>query len=217
MIEFSDLPYERNELEPHLSQETLHYHHDKHHSKYVENTRKLIVGSSYENLSLREIIILSSLKTDDRSREICFNASQSWNHAFLWNCMTPKMVQPSEYFAQMIQKSFGSFETFIAEFKKSALGLQGSGWVWLTMSESCALSIIVTHGGDNPAIFGLTPLFCCDMWEHAYYLDYKNEKAEYLENYFKISNWNFVESNYRQKIRSNIRDAKQSGQSSWSM
>ncbi len=197
LIDFMKLPYKMGGLEPYISKETLHFHHDKHYAKYVETTRRLVVGAPYEKMSLQSIVLASSRKGDEKSQTIFNNAAQALNHAFYWNCLTENPHEkPGDSFSKVLHKSFGSLEQFEKLFTESALNCFGSGWTWLTISKGRSLSIISTQGADNPLIFGLKPLLCCDVWEHAYYLDYKNDREKYLKNFFKVLNWKFVEQNF---------------------
>jgi superoxide dismutase, Fe-Mn family len=188
--ELPKLPYEMNALEPYISQETLEYHYGKHHKTYVDNLNKLIKDTEFANLSLEEII-------KQASGGIFNNAAQTWNHTFYWHSLTPKSTQnPSGELALAIAKRFGSLTEFKAQFNQSATTLFGSGWTWLVKKNSGELEIINSNNADNPLKQGHKALFTCDVWEHAYYIDYRNARANYLEKFWEIINWDFAEKNY---------------------
>jgi Fe-Mn family superoxide dismutase len=182
------LPFSRDALEPHLSRETLDFHYGKHHKTYVDTANKLIAGTEFEQMSLDEIVRKSSGK-------IFNNAAQIWNHNFFWNCLTPKQSPPAGKLAQAITKQFESLDNFKKQFTQAALDTFGSGWAWLVKDAAGALAIVSTQGAGNPLTAGQTPLLTCDVWEHAYYIDYRNVRATYLEHYWALVNWSFVERN----------------------
>lgn len=188
MFKLDPLPYEKNALEPHMSTETLEYHYGKHNQTYVTNLNKLITDE-YKDMSLEEIVKKSS-------GGIFNNAAQIWNHKFFWQCLTPNStMQPKGELLTKINDSFGSFDEFKAQFKASALGNFGSGWTWLVL-ENNKLSIVNTDDGDNPLTkAGQTPLLGIDVWEHSYYIDYRNARDKYLDAFWNIVNWDYVESN----------------------
>lgn len=189
-FELPELPYAKNALEPTISAETLEYHHDKHHKTYVETLNKLIPGTEFENKSLEDIIKGSS-------GAIFNNAAQVWNHTFYWNCMSPEGGgEPSGELAEAIKKAFGSFDAFKEEFTKTAIGTFGSGWAWLVKKKNGSLALASTTGAGNPMTSGDQPLLTCDVWEHAYYIDYRNLRAKYLESFWNLVNWGFVAKNY---------------------
>ena len=183
------LPYSYDALKPFISEETLFYHHDKHFAGYIEKTNILKENSSFENLSLIEIVKSSDGKLFD-------NAAQSFNHEFYFNSMSPTSTSPSTKLLAAIDDSFGSFSKFKDEFIKKASSLFGSGWIWLVKDEKDKVFILNTHNSDTPIVHGLKPLMVCDIWEHAHYLDYKNERVKYLHFFFEIINWNFASKNY---------------------
>jgi superoxide dismutase, Fe-Mn family len=187
-FELPKLTYEKNALEPHISQETLEYHYDKHHQAYVTNLNKLIAGTEFENSSLEEII--------KRSQGGIFNnAAQVWNHSFYWNCLSPDGgSNPQGKIAELIDKNFGSFTTFKENFTKTAIGLFGSGWVFLTQDTSGNLEICACSNANTPMTENKTAILTCDVWEHAYYIDYKNLRPKYLENFWNLVNWSFAQS-----------------------
>jgi len=182
------LPYGYDALEPMISQETLHYHYDKHHAGYVAKLNTLIKETVFESKTLEEII-----KGADGA--IFNNASQVFNHDFFWKSLSNKSTNQSTYLTSKIDGKFGSLEGFKKEFIDSAIGLFGSGWVWLCLDEENQLTIVTTSNANTPLTTKLKPLMVCDVWEHAYYLDYQNLRADYLENFWKLVNWDFVSSN----------------------
>ena len=191
MIELPKLPYEMNALEPHISQKTLEFHYGKHHNGYVNNLNKLIAGTPFESKSLEEIV-----KTAQGG--MFNNAAQVWNHTFYWNCMTPnpKKTAPTGKLMDAIVRDFGSFDAFKEKFINACVTLFGSGWAWLVADKEGKLSIVQTSNAQTPLTEGLKPLLVCDVWEHAYYLDYQNLRANYVNEFWSIINWEFVELNY---------------------
>ncbi len=190
-FELPPLPYEKNALEPHISAETLEYHYGKHHATYVNNLNNLAKGTEYENASLEDIIV----KT--KSGPIFNNAAQIWNHTFYWNCLSPNGGgAPSGDLAAAIDKAFGSFEKFKEEFTKASVGTFGSGWGWLVKKADGSLAIASTGNAGNPMTDGDTPLMTCDVWEHAYYIDYRNARPKYVEAFWNLINWDFVAGNF---------------------
>ena len=185
-----ELPYTYDALEPYISSETLEYHHDKHHASYVEKLNKLIIGSDYESASLEEIIL--------QATGGIFNAgAQAWNHTFYWNCMSPTGGgKPKGELAKHILESFDSFEAFKDAFSTAAVTNFGSGWTWLTRSPDGRLEIVNTSDAGNPMTEGNPPLLTCDVWEHAYYLDYRNARAKYVDAFWQLINWDFVASKF---------------------
>lgn len=189
-FELPELPYAMNALEPHISKETLEYHYGKHHQAYVTNLNNLIPGTPFENLSLEEIILQSN-------GGIFNNAAQVWNHTFYWHCLTPHASEkPDGKFAEQINQTFGSFEKFKEEFSKVAMGTFGSGWAWLVKNADGSLAITSTSNAGTPMTAGQKALLTCDVWEHAYYIDYRNLRAKYVENFWKLVNWKFVTKNF---------------------
>jgi superoxide dismutase, Fe-Mn family len=190
MFELPKLPYDQDALSPYISKETLEYHYGKHHKAYVDNLNKLIPGTEFEKLSLEEIIMKSS-------GPIFNNAAQVWNHTFYWHCMTPKSAEePSGKLADAINKKFGSFEEFKKLFTESGTKLFGSGWTWLAKDARGELEIINESNAGLPMKSNKKALFTCDVWEHAYYIDYRNLRPKYLENFWKVANWDFVAKNF---------------------
>ncbi|HRX21515.1 MAG TPA: Fe-Mn family superoxide dismutase [Syntrophomonadaceae bacterium] len=183
------LPYSNDALEPVISKETIEYHYGKHHQTYVTNLNKLIVGTEFENLPLEEIIKKSS-------GGIFNNAAQVYNHTFYWNCLAPKAGgEPAGKLAEAINEAFGSFDAFKEKFSATAVGTFGSGWAWLVKNADGKLEIISTSNAGNPLTENKKPLLTCDVWEHAYYIDYRNARARYVEKFWNLVNWDFVASN----------------------
>ncbi len=188
--ELPALPYERDALAPVISAETLDYHYGKHHQTYVTNLNNLVPGTEYENSTLEEII-----RAADGG--IFNNAAQVWNHTFYWNCLSPNGGgEPSGPLADAITKRFGSFDAFRDVFSKSAATNFGSGWTWLVKNAGGELDVVNTSNAGNPMTDGLTPLLTIDVWEHAYYIDYRNARPQYLDEIWKIINWDFVAANF---------------------
>jgi len=195
-IELPKLPYPVNALEPHISAATLEIHHGKHHRAYVEKTKQLIAGTELAERSLEDIVSLTASRK--RKTTLFNNAAQAWNHAFYWNSMSPRGGGArSSQLADRIALDFGGFARFTDAFKSAAVSHFGSGWVWLVLAQS-RLEIISTSNADTPMVHGKTPLFTMDVWEHAYYLDYQNRRAEYVATFVdKLLNWDFAISNFQ--------------------
>jgi superoxide dismutase, Fe-Mn family len=198
-IELPKLPFAPNALEPHISKETIEYHYGKHHKTYVDNLNKLIQGTEFINQPLDKII-------KHATNSIFNNAAQVFNHTFYWNCLTPnKTATPTQPKAKgillpAIEKSFGNLQKFKDEFTQTAFTTFGSGWAWLVKHpDGHKLSIISTSNAQTPIVSNLQPLLTCDVWEHAYYIDYRNARAKYLEAFWNIVNWDFVEKNFIHK------------------
>jgi Fe-Mn family superoxide dismutase len=186
-----ELPYSKEALAPNISAETLEYHYGKHHKTYVDNLNKLIPGTEFENLSLEEIIRKAS-------GGIFNNAAQIWNHTFYWNSLAPNGGgEPKGELAAAITKSFGSFAQFKEKFSAAATTLFGSGWAWLVKNPDGSISIETAGNAGNPLKDGKKPLLTCDVWEHAYYIDYRNARAKYVEAFWRLVNWDFAAKNYK--------------------
>jgi Fe-Mn family superoxide dismutase len=171
-----------------MSAETLSFHHGKHHKKYVETANKLIAGTEFEKLAPEEIIRRASGK-------IFNNVAQAWNHDFFWQCLTPRSKAPAAALDKSLTQAFGSVDEFKSTFGKTAAETFGSGWAWLVRDKDGSLKIVSTSNAENPLRIGQTPLLTCDVWEHAYYIDYRNERPKYLEHFWQIVNWEFVAKN----------------------
>lgn len=188
-FELPALPYEKNALEPHISAETLEYHYGKHHNAYVVNLNNLLKGSKFEGLSLEAII-----KASDGG--IFNNAAQVWNHSFYWHCLSPQGGgEPQGKLATAISQAFGSFAAFREQFSDAAVKNFGAGWTWLVKKPDGSLAIVNTSNAATPLIGEDKPLLTVDVWEHAYYIDYRNARPAYLENFWALVNWAFVEKN----------------------
>lgn len=189
-FELPKLPYEMNALEPYISQKTIEFHYGKHHLTYVNNLNKLVLGTNFENASLEEILLKSE-------GGIFNNAAQIWNHTFYWNCLSPNGGgSPNGKFMSAIEDAFGSFEEFKVKFSTAAATLFGSGWAWLVKNKDGELKIIQSPNAGNPMTNDYTPLLTCDVWEHAYYLDKQNRRPAYIEDFWKLVNWQAVEQRF---------------------
>ncbi len=185
-----ELPYPENALEPHISAETIQYHYGKHHATYVDKLNGLVAGTEFENAPLEEMI-------EKADGAVFNNAAQVWNHSFYWNCMGPNGGgEPSGALGSAIEEFFGDFGAFKEQFAAAALSNFGSGWTWLVKTSQGGLEIVNTDDAENPMTQGHVPLLTCDVWEHAYYIDYRNARPAYLEAFWKLVNWDFVASNY---------------------
>jgi len=194
MFTLSLLPFEKSSLEPHISAKTLEFHYGKHHQAYVDNLNKLIVGTALEAETLENIILKTSGSTAQAA--IFNNAAQIYNHAFFWSSLRPAdaTLEPPVGLLKLINDSFGSLDSFFMEFKATALAQFGSGWTWL-IKDAEKLKIIKTANAETPLTLGQKPLLVIDVWEHAYYLDYQNRRADYLEAVLKnLLNWEFAAS-----------------------
>lgn len=189
-----NLPYDKTALEPHISAKTLDFHHGKHHQAYVTNLNKLIEGTSLESRSLEEVILDS--KGESAKAGIFNNAAQVWNHTFYWHSMKPKGGgMPSGDLAKRINQDFGSFQNFREAFKQAGATQFGSGWAWLVLQDD-TLKVTKTGNADLPLAHGQRALLTCDVWEHAYYLDYQNRRPDYLDVFLDhLVNWDFAASN----------------------
>jgi len=189
--ELPDLPYAKDALEPHISAETLDFHHGKHHQAYVTNLNNMIGGTEFENKSLEDIVKSAP------AGGVFNNAAQVWNHTFYWNCMSPNGgSEPSGALADAIKAAFGSFADFKEKFSASCVGNFGSGWTWLVKNDDGSVEILNTSNAGSALTSGKTPLMTCDVWEHAYYVDYRNARPKYVEAFWNLVNWEFVSSNY---------------------
>jgi Fe-Mn family superoxide dismutase len=181
-----ELPYPQNALEPHISAETIAFHYGKHHASYVDKLNKLIVDTEFAQTPLEEIIARAN-------GGIFNNAAQVWNHTFYWNCMSPSGGgQPEGQLAKIIDSTFGSFNDFKHHFSEAAVANFGSGWTWLVRNGDGSLEIVSTSNAANPLTDGKQPLITCDVWEHAYYIDYRNARAQYIDAFWNLINWDFV-------------------------
>ncbi|HLY07735.1 MAG TPA: Fe-Mn family superoxide dismutase [Planctomycetota bacterium] len=192
-FELPALPYAMDALAPHLSKETLEYHYGKHHKTYVDKLNGFLPGTKYEKMSLEEIILSSGGEA-----KIFNNAAQIWNHTFYWNGLSPKGGgEPKGAMADAIKKAFGGFGDFQKKFTDTTVNLFGSAWGWLVKKSDGTLDIVGTKDAGNPMTDKHVPLLTCDVWEHAYYIDYRNARPKYLESFWKLVNWDFVEKNLK--------------------
>ena len=184
-----ELPYEKNALEPHISAETLEYHYGKHHQTYVDKLNGMVEGTDLADKSLEEIIRTAS-------GGLFNNAAQVWNHTFYWHCLSPNGGgAPTGKVAELIERDFGSFDAFVEKFNAAAVGNFGSGWTWLVQKPDGTLAIDNTDDAETPLTGEAKPLLTCDVWEHAYYVDYRNARPKYLDAFWKLVNWDFVNAN----------------------
>lgn len=190
--ELPPLPYSYDALEPHMSAQTLEFHHDKHHAKYVNQYNKLVQDAGMADRSIEEVI--QATYNDSSKTGLFNNAAQAWNHTFFWNCMSPNSSgAPSGALADKIAEDFGSVDTFKQEFKQAGSTQFGSGWAWLVLDNNGKLKVTKTPNAINPIALGETPLLTCDVWEHAYYLDYQNRKPDFIDTFLNnLVNWEFV-------------------------
>ena len=189
-FELPALPYAKDALAPTISAETLDFHYSKHHQAYVTNLNNLIPGTEFEGKSLEDIIKTSS-------GGIYNNAAQIWNHTFYWNCLSPNGGgEPTGALADAINNAFGSFAAFKEKFSASAAGNFGSAWTWLVKNEAGDVEIVNMGAAGTPLTEGKTPLLTIDVWEHAYYIDYRNARPKYIEQFWNIVNWEFAAKNF---------------------
>ena len=181
------LPYAEDALEPYMSRETLEYHYGKHHKAYVDKVNGLISGTEFGDASLEELVAEST-------GEIFNNAAQVWNHTFFWNCLSPRRQSPGREVSKALE-ALGGLESLQTQFDKAASGLFGSGWTWLVKDARGSLKIVTTSNANTPVREGHVALLTCDMWEHAYYIDHRNDRAAYLKSFWPLVNWEFVAEN----------------------
>ncbi len=187
------LPYAMEALAPHISKETLEFHYGKHHKTYVDTLNKLIDGTKFQDMALEDVI----RKSDGK---IYNNAAQDWNHTFFWNCMGPGCGgDPSDDLAGAILNKFKSFSEFKKQFSEAAVAQFGSGWAWLVRNKDGSVAIETTSNAINPLTSDKTALLTCDVWEHAYYIDYRNARAKFLEAFWSVVNWDFANKNFSGK------------------
>lgn len=188
--ELPELPYGLGDLEPVISKETMDFHYNKHLRAYVDKLNELVPGTKYENMTLEEIV-----RNSDGA--VFNNAGQVYNHTMLFLQMSPKpQAAPTGELAKAIERDFGSFEAFREAFEKAGVGQFGSGWAWLATDKAGKLQVLSTANGDNPLTKGLVPLVVNDVWEHAYYIDYRNRRAEYLKKAWDRFDWSVIEKRY---------------------
>ena len=204
MLELKKLPYEYDALEPVISKETMTFHHDKHHQAYVDTANKLLESTGYEEKSCPKCLLkdIENITDDaDKKQKLINNLGGVLNHNLFWDTMTPGgSSEPVGDLKAAIEEKFGSFDAFKKEFEEAGKGQFGSGWAWLVVSDA-GLEVISTKNQDNPILSGKTPLLGNDVWEHAYYLDYQNARAKYLEEWWKVVNWDVVEERYQKNCK----------------
>lgn len=184
------LPYPMDGLQPHISKETLEYHYGKHHQAYVTNLNNLVKNTEFENASLEDIVKKSS-------GGVFNNAAQVWNHTFYWHCMKPNGGgTPSGALSAAINTKWGSFDNFKAEYTKNCVANFGSGWTWLVKKSDGSVDIVNTSNAATPLTGNDKPLMTCDVWEHAYYIDYRNARAKYVEIFWNLVDWDFIDKNF---------------------
>ena len=195
-----DLPYAKDALAPHITPETFSFHHGKHHNAYVNNLNALLSGHKLESLGVEELIKRVE-EIDAAARGKVFNnAAQHYNHSFYWNSLRPVSKSgPGGAFLAAINKGFGSLDGLKDAFTKESVGHFGAGWGWLVKDATGNLKVVSTHDAGTPITSGQKPLLTCDVWEHAYYIDYRNDRATYLKNFWEIANWEFAEKNFTAK------------------
>jgi superoxide dismutase, Fe-Mn family len=181
------LPYAKDALEPYMSRETLEYHYGKHHKAYVDKVNSLISGTEFGDASLEELVAESA-------GEIFNNAAQVWNHTFFWNCLSPRRQSPGREVSRALE-ALGGLESLQTQFDKAASGLFGAGWTWLVKDARGSLKIMTTSNANTPVREGHVALLTCDMWEHAYYIDHRNDRAAYMNSFWPLINWEFVAAN----------------------
>jgi len=206
MFELTPLPFGHGALMPRMSRETLEIHHGKHHASYVKKTNELIAAAHYAPMSLEEVVRRASENGD---QDLFNNAAQAWNHGFFWQCLAPAPQPPGGDLAAALDRSFGSRANFETEFCDAGVGHFGSGWLWLVATPDGSVSLEATHDAQTPIVdSGTTPLLVCDLWEHAYYLDYKNKRLKFLKAFVgALAHWRFAESQYA---------AARKGEAGWS-
>ncbi|WP_449467209.1 superoxide dismutase [Stenotrophomonas humi] len=190
-VQLPELPYSRTALQPHISAETLDLHHGRHHRAYVDAVNARIAGTEMEELPLEDIVRSSQGSLFEA-------AAQAWNHAFFWQCLHPRAgEEPHGPLAERINLQFGDVQKLREEFNRAAMAVFGSGWVWLVQHPDGKLAITTTRNANTPLTGDSTPLLACDVWEHAYYTDYQNERARYLQGFWKLVNWDFANAQLR--------------------
>ncbi|XPV70259.1 MAG: superoxide dismutase [Halarcobacter sp.] len=188
--ELMKLPYELDALEPYMSKETLEFHYGKHHQTYVTKLNGLIEGTKYEALPLEDII-------KDSDGGVFNNSAQVFNHDFFWKGLTPNGSEMPSEVESLLNEAFGSVDKFKEIFTNTAVNHFGSGWAWLVKDKNGKLEVVATPNAETPITEGLTPILTCDVWEHAYYIDTRNARPKYLENFWKLVNWDFVAQNLK--------------------
>lgn len=189
-----ELPFAKDALEPHMSAETFDYHHGKHHKAYVDKANKMTEGTDIQNMDLADAVVAAK----DKDQGTFNNVAQHYNHSFFWQCLTPNGGgEPTGALAEQIKKDFGSLDEFKTKFKEAGGGQFGSGWAWLCYGDDGKLCVCATANAETPLTKGRTPVLTCDVWEHAYYLDYQNRRPDFLSTFLdKLVNWEFAAENF---------------------
>lgn len=204
-FELKDLPYAKDALEPHMSAETLEFHHGKHHQKYVTTLNGLVEGTEMADKSLHEIV--HETAGDTRRAKMFNQAAQVLNHDFFWASMSPETTKPEDALAEAIDRDAGGLEEMKKRFKEAMTGHFGSGWIWLVADKDLKLSVVDTHDAGNPITDGLYPLLTCDVWEHAFYIDYRNDKGAFADAFLnELANWRFA-GEQLERVRAGLREA----------
>lgn len=190
-----ELPFARDALKSFLSEETFDFHHGKHHAAYVNNANNLVKDTDYENLALEEVIRRAAA---EGNTGLFNNTAQHWNHSFFWNCMSPDGGgAPTGRIAELIERDFGGFDAFREQFTKSAVTLFGSGWAWLAYNAEEKLELLPLSNADTPLHHNKTALLTVDVWEHAYYIDYRNARPKFVEGFWDVVNWGWVNQQFK--------------------
>ena len=205
MFKLPDLPFDAGALEPHISRITMETHHGKHHAAYIKNMNAILAERADTPAALEDVVRLAAR---EGAKKLFNNAAQAWNHGFFWQSLSPEAQTPSGDVKAAIEKSFSSLDAFNEEAKAKGVGHFASGWLWLVSDKSGALSLTDLHDADTPITdASLTPLLVCDLWEHAYYLDYKNERPKFVDAFWsKLANWRFADAQFQ---------AARSGKGAW--
>jgi Fe-Mn family superoxide dismutase len=203
MFSLPDLPYPYDALSPVISDDTLHFHHDKHHAAYVKTTNELLQQAGKSFASLEEVVAEAHKAGE---KKLFNNAAQAWNHAFFWEAMSPETQDPTGDLAEAIRTAFGGVDALKETFITEGAGHFGSGWVWLVADHGGAVKVISTHdAADTLTEAGVTPLLVCDLWEHSYYLDYQNDRKQYLTKWFEaLPNWSFAGAQFDARARGGV-------------
>ncbi|WP_446685837.1 superoxide dismutase [Mariniflexile ostreae] len=197
-LDLPELPYPLHALNPIISEETFNYHYGKHHAAYVNNLNKMVKDTSLEAFSVKDIIKHAK---QEKNSGLFNNAAQHWNHSFFWNCLSPNGGQePSGHIKSLINRDFGDFESFQEIFSNTATQLFGAGWAWLAQNENETLEIIPMKDAHTPLTENKKPILTLDVWEHAYYIDYKNARPKFVEAFWDIVNWDFANENLKKQL-----------------
>ena len=192
-----ELPYSKDALAPHITPEAFSFHHGKHHNAYVNNLNTLLSGHALADLGVEDLLKRIDEVDASAKGKVFNNAAQHYNHSFYWKSLRPPSKSgPAGAFLEAVNKAFGSVDGLKDAFTKESVGHFGSGWGWLVKDRDGSLQVVSTHDAGTPLTSGQKPLLTCDVWEHAYYIDYRNDRAAYLKNFWEIANWEFAEKNF---------------------